>query len=346
VYVFGNNVLFYDRPVTIGKTLTAWRVGTGAIDGPAGDLAFESPKATLDSAGRIQLLWAEPPAHDPVIPAYRWPVLPSASLWAASYDSARGWTRPAQIYSGPILWKNAAVGDAGGSAGSPVVAVPKEAGGVIVAAFVGGVWSTSTAADSSASAYASPIDLGGRRLLAVVRADDSQSHDINSIFLYRQDGEGPWMLWQQLQRSGERPALEVRLIRGAHGRLHLVWRQMMRENYLVIRHMHSDDGGASWTAPKDLLPGGLIQSLQGALDGCGRLHVLYEDWGDGPNAVRVGHAVWDDGWSSPQRLHPDYIATDFSLLTRADHSLSLAFLGTRGEPSDRTQWAMMISNLQ
>lgn len=136
------------------------------------------------------------------------------------------------------------------------------------------------------------------------------------------------------------------LVEGAQGRVHLVWRQMIREDYFVMRHVQSDDGGASFSEPGDLVPGGIIQNLEAAVDICGRLHVVYEDWSEGMSAVRIGYASWDGEWSAPQRLHPAYTAGELALAPGMDGTLLLAFFGTTGKVTDRDGLGMMYSELR
>ena len=348
LYVLGNNVPSNALPVRAGETLTAWRVGHGSIGAPTSDHAFVfiSPKATLDETGRLHVLWAEPPEHEQTIPPYQWILLRTSSLWAAAYEPERGWSPPTRIYSGAISWNWRVTSGpiAGGVGGESLIAVPNDDYGVLVLALEGGRWTVMAIPDSMPAAYVSVLGLGQRRLLAVVKAGIGHGYDRNSVFLYGQDGEGPWRLMREIQRSGTQAAMEVRLVKGAGGRVHLVWRQTIREDHFVIRHTQSDDGGASWTEPSDLLPGGLMQSLEAAVDRCGRLHVVYEDWSEGSfSAVRMGYATWDGGWSRPQRLHPSYVATDLTLVPRRDGSLMLAFYGTSGRPNDPSGWAMRYS---
>ena len=297
----------------------------------------------------IHILWAEPPTHEQVIPPYQWILQPASSLWTAVYEPEHGWSPPTRVYSGPVDWNwNVTSGPIGGGAdGERLIAVPSEDGGVLVLALLNGRWTIAAMHASRTPAYVSVLSLGTRRLLAVVSADTTQPRDRSSLFLYSQEHDGPWRLARQVQRSGTQAAMDVRLLKGTGNRVPLVWRQMIREDYFVIRHEESDDAGASWTSPTDLVPGGLIQSIDAAVDTCGRLHVAYEDWSERSfHAVRIGHATWDGGWSRPQRLHPTYTAGNLALVARPDGSLMLGFLGTATKSNDPTAWAMMYSELR
>ena len=53
------------------------------------------------------------------------------------------------------------------------------------------------------------------------------------------------------------------------------------DDYFVIRHVHSDDGGESFSMPSVSLPGGVIHDVQAVVEMCGRVHVVYEDWSEG-----------------------------------------------------------------
>ena len=347
LYVVGNDVPFLDQEVRIGETLTAWRRGYGSIGAPAKDLVFVSPRASLDATGRLHVLWAEPAEHGETIPPYQWILLETSSLWTAVYEPQHGWSAPSRIHSGSIDWNwgvttGAISRDAGGSS---VIAVPN-GDGALVLALQSGRWAATALPLSTKPSYLSALSLANRRLLAVVAADTTQRHDRNSVFLYVQDDGGPWRFLRQVQRSGSQPAMEVRLIRGPGGRVHLVWRQMIRQDHFVIRHVYSDDGGASFSEPGDLLPGGIIQSLVAATDICGELYVAYEDWSEGMNAVRIGSATWNGRWSEQQRLHASYAAGDLELVKRTDGSLMLVFLGTAEKGNDRRNWQTMFSELR
>ncbi|HEY9230214.1 MAG TPA: hypothetical protein VIP11_26410, partial [Gemmatimonadaceae bacterium] len=323
-------------------------VGYGSIGAPTSDLVFVSPKATLDATGRLHVLWAEPPTHEQIIAPYQWLLLRTSSIWTAVYEPRHGWSPPARIYSGPIDW-NRLTSDAitGVAHNESLTAIPNEAGGVLVLSLRDGQWSVTAIPGRTQPAYVSVLGLGDRRLLAVVTADTTQQQDRNSVFLYSQDGNAPWRPLTQVQRSGMQAAMEIRLLKERGGRVHLVWRQMIREDYFVIRHMQSDDEGASFSEASDLVPGGLIQNVQAAVDTCGRLHVVYEDWSErSMNAVRIGYANWAGRWSMPQRLHRAYTAGELALASRSDDTLLLAFLGTTGKATDRDGWAMMYSELR
>jgi len=347
VYIVGNDVPFLDKPVRVGETFTAWRVGHGSIGAPAADRAFVSPKAVLDSSGRLHVVWAEPAALEPVIPPYHWMLLQASSLWSAEYQPDSGWSSPTLIYSGPVVWTGVMRGTVGGGEESEnLIAAPIEGGGALVVDFSGGRWSATPVPIRPEPAYVSVLGLGTKRLLAVVKADTTQTQDRNSVFLYEQRADGPWRLASLVQHSGTQPAMEVKLLKGTGGRVHMIWRQMLREDYFVIRHASSDDGGESFSNPSDLPSGGLIRGVDAATDDCGRVHVVYEDWSGGMDAVRIGYATWDGVWSKPQRLFPTYTAGELALARRTNGSLMLAFLGSNSVVTDKNPEQMMFAELR
>lgn len=251
LYIVGNDVLFWDQPVRAGETLTAWRVGRGSIGAPARKL-FVSPKAIVDATGRLHVVWGEPSTDAAeIIAPYNWALVRTSSIWSATYEPTRGWSRPIRIYSGSIGWARATVGAVNPRAKEQgLIVVPNEDGGAIVLELRDGKWDVKRVGAASDPAYASGIALANQRLLAIVGADapahntvGTSVHDVNSVGLFITDGRGVWRPWKRLQRSGEQPAMEITLLEGAQGRLHLVWRQMIREDSLVIRHIESQDGG-------------------------------------------------------------------------------------------------------
>ena len=94
------------------------------------------------------------------------------------------------------------------------------------------------------------------------------------------------------------------------------------------------------------MPGAVIQNLQAALDAEGCVHVIYEDWGGGPNRVRLGHVVIGNGSRRAELIHPAYIASEPALGTRPNGNLVLIFWGTPEMPNDRSRYRMFLSELK
>ncbi len=347
LFVVGNNVPFFDQEVRIGTTLTAWRVGYGSIGAPSSDFVFASPKAVLDASGRLHILWAEPERHGLTIGRYQWQLLQAASIWTAAYDPRAGWSAPLRIHSGPVVWNRVSSGDIyRGRRGELLVAIPTPSDSVLLVSFEEGKWRTTTVIANGVAAYTAVASIGGKPLLIVVAGDKSQAHDVNSIFLLHQDEGRQWRRWKQLQRSGENGAFEVRLVTDGERGLHMVWRQALGGSLSVVRHILSTDGGQSWSAATDLLPGSVIQNLQVAVDRCGRVHVAYEDWAHGPNSVRLGSAIWDHGWSRPTTLYSGFFAIDPEFSVRPNKTLMLAFLGAPRPSVGRVTLALFASELR
>ena len=90
--------------------------------------------------------------------------------------------------------------------------------------------------------------------------------------------------------------------------------------------------------------GGAIQRVDAAIDRCGRLHVVYEDWNSASSgAVRMGYATWDHARFRPQLLHPEYFAGNLMLFSKPDGFPGLAFSGKPGKAADTSGWAMICS---
>lgn len=354
LYVVGNDVLFWDQPVKVGEALTAWRVGHGSIGAPARDLVFASPKAVLDTTGRLHVLWGEPATKVKEIAPYKWAPLGISSIWWATYDPRRGWSQPARIYSGPVAWSDATIGTVSSEANDKgLVVAPIERGGVLLLELHNGKWDVTPIVRNIEPVYASVVALAERRLLALVAADTPEQdspggtfYDVNSVLLHSEVRRGVWRPWKRIQRSGEHPAYELAVLQDSRGRVHLVWRQSVRENYFVIRHVQSDDNGDSWTEPSDLTPGGTFQKLRAIVDACGALHVVYEDWSEGPDAIRIGYAIREAEWSSPRLLHPGYVVADVALHRRADGMPILTMLGTARSAGKEDKWGMLYAEFR
>jgi hypothetical protein len=56
--------------------------------------------------------------------------------------------------------------------------------------------------------------------------------------------------------------------------------------------------------------------------------------------------AWDGHWSDQQQLHPEYVATDLTLVPKADGSLALVITGARGAPGKGNRVETMYSELR
>jgi hypothetical protein len=332
-FVVGVDNAALTENVAPGQMLMAWRVGVGPLKKPEGRFFFHTPRAVLAADGRLHVIWGEPDTTAGSIPLASWARLGVSTLWSSSYDE-HGWSRPTVIFRGGVTWLDATVTQFQGRKVDALVAVPRTNGGVLVLALEHGTWSTSIAADGVPTAYVSALSRPDDDLLAVVAADRTQRSDVNSVFLYARKAGGDWRLQQQVQRSGDRPAMEVSLVDDGPSRLHMVWRQSLRENHFVVRHVQSNDGGTTWGAPTDLTPGGVLQKVRAAVDVAGTLHVAFEDWTQGTDSIRLGHATFGGAWSRPERLVPNYVAGDPTLLRQGNGTLLLAFLRSLGTAKD------------
>jgi hypothetical protein len=169
--------------------------------------------------------------------------------------------------------------------------------------------------------------MGSRLLLAAIGVDDhALVRDANRVFFQRSDDSGlSWDHRSYVTRAGRNPAHQLTLLLSPQGVLHLVWHEDKSTASLVI-HAESRDQGLTWSAPDEFAAPGLVDGLRAALDRCGQVHVVFEDWVGGADSLHLDHAVWSGSWSHHEHLFSGLLTSDPALGLRPDSTLVLVFL--------------------
>jgi hypothetical protein len=311
---------------------------SGSIGVPRGRFAFYSPKAVLDAAGTLHVLWAEPEHPDSARRTRRDPEL--TSLWYASY-SHRRWSPAEKVYTTPgrLMWVadlEKLVVDSAGRLHATVFEWPRQAG-VIVLTRKDRRWTTSYVPATSRAFYGSlAVGREGNLYLAYIALDTTVRRDAGSVFLTRStDGGKTWAPAVQVSRSGQTQATSVRTLVAPDGRVHLVWGQNLSGGLVaeVLRHVASADSGRSWTRPSDLpIVPGFRSDLRAAMDGCGVVHVTYHDEHPPPNpgdqpigTGELRYARWDGAWREADSPFP-HLSVIYSDLARGPNGRVHLFL--------------------
>lgn len=171
----------------------------------------------------------------------------------------------------------------------------------------GATWTTSEPfpSDGKSCAIGDPvvaIDDTGRELAGYLTTPCADSEFEAKISLYVSTRVGPAEPWTPVlvadpaAGSNDKPALawDVSPASPHHGRAYLAWNRIVR-NRLALMLSHSDDGGATWSAPAPLAPaaggGAFFVGLAVAPTG-----ELYADWVDGVRQIQVARSA--DGGDS------------------------------------------------
>jgi hypothetical protein len=295
---------------------------------------FHPMLAALDDSSLI-MLWGEP---DTTAAARRflWQP-PLAQVWSARWQRGNGWTTPHLI-----LWGNPASLWNGRQSTEPVrssdgdvhLAVPT-IHGVRYLRYHAGEWRVSTIPHvPGGSAYSSiAADATGRVLLvAYVGVDTTATRDYNSVLMVRStDGGATWSTPAVIHASkGHRPAFEVQ-VRAQRSFVRMLWLQDLDgdETPDAIRAVSSSDGGISWTSPRDVrLPQG-PRALKSAIDSCGLVHAVYEDWNGGGTDGHLDYVRFTGtAWTTVQHLSPHRTAMSATIAVPSPDELLLMWLAS------------------
>lgn len=295
-----------------------------SIGRPIGQFAFVHPRAVVDAAGSLHMVWGEREVN----PSRPLSVTPASSLWYARYSRTGGWTEPRSIYEGPAIEWN----------GDRAVLFARE--GELRLAFIDndivqirgrrieprvvvmrredevGEW-RSDRLPIPLGTYLGYVLSGSDAHLMWVGPDTSEMHDANSVFYHHSEGDG--MNWSgpvRVQRSGDEQAFEIRVFEDPIGRVQAYWAQnrgggISRD---LVRNAISPDGGRTWLV-RDFEFDGIV-SMDVVVDECGSGHVgvgaaVLGDAGE--LSYRIGYI--DGARTGPwQPISTDRHVTGFALL--------------------------------
>lgn len=370
-YVVGNDIPSFDEDTPVGKgPLIALALGGGSIGKPAGDFAFAFPRAVLDEAGVLHVVWGEPAGPHPRT-AQEWRGLGYlrlrlGSLWYAMYDSVRGWTVPERLYvGGAVIWAHpngsialdpadrihAAVRDAEVPG---VVGERADADRLIHFVRERGSWYRNLVLTSWGPAVYTSMSAApaGRIYVAYIAPDRTARRDLGSVFLTRSlDGGASWEPHRPIDRPGPpRRPVEVTVHATRDGVLHLVWSQ--NESALQggsVRHTESHDGGKTWLPSAPLEPAEGFHTLQAVADRCGTVHVTFMRWSSHPAHDNIVSELWyarrDTAWTAPRRLFPDLSVAAAALAAAPTGWVHLFVSGRPAARGGSTPYVPMVAEL-
>ncbi len=324
IYVIGVEFqLADDRPMP-DNPLHVWGTDGSSIGRPAGHFRYLFPRGAVDAKGRLHLIWGEPASDAGAVSVRQWYFLPSQTLWTATFDPTSGWSAPAKLgftLSGidGLKWDWRGTADTFGSGhaqgigleerrrrrGAPLeylnlddsgdwlrsyIAVPRDAGAIAVVA-------------------------EGQRILAFYASTEpdaglsaTESAPVSAIMLHvSRDRGATWESPRLVALAASGGVRDLHAVAVRDGQLHLVWGEDTPRG-AAIRHAFSRDSAATWLVSADLVLPGKIRNVRSVVDSCGVVHVVGEDWQDGPDHMHIDYARFDGAWSEVEHLFRDRTA--------------------------------------
>jgi hypothetical protein len=361
VYVVGNAIDRFDGGRVPDAPFAAYVLGGERIGRPAGRFNFVFPKAITDARGRLQVFWAEPHSGPVTVRSDQWPPRPLIAIWTARYARASGWSSPRSLYEGEMfLWEPGPLAGQSTTAAveqSPVTSAARA--GAVVATMTGlphqpllwvrahaDTWSIDTIPNSALGSPVQPsiaVD-GARTYLVFLAPAGGAVQDQNSVFFQRSEDDGrTWSSSALVSRSGPRPAMDVTILVASDHAIHLVWRQERTDGRSVLDHTVSRDAGATWSPPDEFAHPEHRRNLRAAVDACGTVHLVMENWEQGYPRVRLEYVTWSHGWSAPAVLFPDWRGLSPSLALSPGGQMHLIFVGNRDPDNDRVPLETLYS---
>jgi hypothetical protein len=329
-YFAGTDVKYFGLDTTVDVSLIVARLGGPSIGRPSGTFRFLSPVLLADSAGRLHLLWGEPPPGTELT-GRSLPLQRITAIWSAEYDPAArspAWTPPRLLFEGDrILWAQASTTDGDGRPGADAVVAtvetPKARDVIAAFRFEGGRLRVLRIEPTPPFAYATLAIVADTSYLAFIGpASIPHGEDENSVWLMRSVNNGiTWTKPTLVSLSGTEPAHQVRVHVTPDGRVHLLWLQVRAQAPMVIRHVESADGGRVWSPPEDVQPTPAdFSNLRSVVDVCGGINVMRDYMGtSGEN--NVDFVVWHGTWSDVKSLFPSVEMGETSFLRAPDGRL-------------------------
>jgi len=345
-YIVGTNIRSFDGKTVPPSPLTVATLSGDTVPPPVGDFTFVMPTAVIDDQGALHILWAEPLGGYQRLASDMWPPHRLGSIWTARYRSSTGWSTPEKLFDDgkQLLWEPGSVSD-GAMAG---VARRWDSStshdiGIAFATFTGEYrqpvrllrlrsqqWLVDSVANTAlgGAAQASYGANGSGEYVAYLGIDPSAQADVNSVLFQRSADSGKtWSSPRVVSRSGSTPAHDLQLVSGADGLLHLVWFQTVSGQNVLLRHAQSRDGGTTWSAVDDDATSSPRMRLRAVADACGALHVVYEDWSEGPAYIRIAYRTWKNGWSHTEYPFAGWFGQTPALSVSVTGRPLMAFLG-------------------
>lgn len=331
--IVGTDMPYFGEPVSDSLLFAHYGDNIGA---PRFDGWYAMPRiAAADSS--LVLVWGEPTDTS----RRRLAFVPTrlSTLWAATFRPRSGWAAPEKLLAASEIGVSSGNLVTSAKTGRVQVAVPvfsesaRQRRVVFLARDAKGWRHTPVPGTDGAVSSALTEARDGTIILAFVASDPSLTHEENSLFITTSSNGGVnWSAPQVVTHGGVRDPV---VLVGPDGQLHVLWRQTaLREDGVdVIRHVASLTLSQNhvWSDPSDLHARAGFFRFTSVIDGCGTVHVVYEDWHGGGDVGDVDYAALRNGsWSEPVHVLPGWLSIDPFLMLAENGEISLFLLGYKG----------------
>lgn len=364
-FVVGNEIPLFNSSPLSEPSFIALKLGAGRIGRPKGRFNFVSPRAVVDQAGKLHVIWAEPEGEFQVARADMWPPRKLTSLWTASYEPESGWSDPLRLYHGKQLhWGFSRIGMGEGIEQPGVIRATDSRVCLVVSTFTSdesqfplflslrrGRWVVDTipTTDSGPSVLTSGISNDQDVSIAFLASDRRSPvrRDINSVFFQRSTDAGrTWNKSQLVWRSGINPAISVQLLSDASNRLHLLWLQSVTADSTILRHSISLDHGATWSSPVPVWHEANARNLSAVIDSRGRITAIWENAATGLDGVHLDYATWQGNWSPVANIAAGWRAFNARMTLSRLGNPFVVFEGSRSDVSIDSGQLVLFTELQ
>ena len=299
------------QPITWPPQMRVVRSDGATLERPRGDFWFAYPRAAVDEAGTLHVVWAEPDIPLPSDPRSVNGQVPALhSVWYATLESGQ-WSQPARIYRGESLeWDDTRT--------SQLVRDSENGLGVAfsVADSVPGIvyltapsaperrWRSTRIRQQTSTGYLDLAAGPGRQLAIVTIAGAAVAEQrVNVVLVTRsRDGGRTWSEAVEVSGPAEEPAIEPHVFFDQTAAARLVWVQQPLTSFVGGKLWHvtlSDSGRQS--AHTLALPVDVMTShSEAAMDACGTVHLFTIAYRQDGNELRYARAT-SDGWTAWMR---------------------------------------------
>lgn len=306
-----NILLPATQPITWPPQMRVVRSDGATLERPRGDFWFAYPRAVVDDAGTLHVVWAEPDIPLPSDPRSVNGQVPTLhSVWYAALQSGR-WSQPVRIYRGESLeWDDTRT--------SQLVRDPENGLGVAfsVADSLPGIvyltapstperrWRSTRIRQQTSAGYLDLAAGSDRRLAIVFTAGVAVPEErVDVVFLTRsRDGGRTWSEAAQVSGPTEEPAIEPHVFIDRTAAARLVWVQQPQGSFVggKLWYVALSDSGRQSTHTLALPVDMMTSHSEAAMDACGTVHLFTIAYRQDGNELRYARAT-SDGWTAWMR---------------------------------------------
>ena len=347
ITLVGDDIPFFLPPLH-DSLFTAFRAGK-LFDVPPQTARAFFPRIAASGDTLLVTTWTQPPdtfsRKEVVLP-------PLTTIWAATRGTNGNWSTPIRLDSVTKVFADA-TGTLLAASAHPTIhlfypVVPANGGAPAVFEFTleRGQWKRSLVPGTEGAVYANAVEApSGFMAIAFIAPDAKRAHDENSIQLITSSDDGRH--WGEPTVLGHGGASDPIVLLERPGTLHILWRQTpaTANGHATIRHVVAAvESTWKWSMAGDLTPAPGFLRFSAALDGCGVIHLAYEDWHGGGDVGDVDYARWSGAWSIPRHLLPHTTAVDPLVMIDARGRVSIFMLARPDSASPNGRWTNVRVN--